>query len=86
VISYSLYLWQQVFLNRYSDQFAYRFPQNLVFVFVAAIFSYTVIERPFLRLKTRLAEGKHGAIERGLESLPVEDSAVSPELKAVGAA
>ena len=85
VISYSLYLWQQIFLNRFSDQFAYRFPQNLVFVFVAAIFSYTVIERPFLRLKTRLAEGKHGAIERGLENLAVEDSTVGAELKTAGA-
>lgn len=51
VISYSLYLWQQIFLQHDREGWAFRFPQNLVLAVAAAVTSYYVIERPFLALK-----------------------------------
>jgi peptidoglycan/LPS O-acetylase OafA/YrhL len=60
-ISYSLYLWQELFLNRYSPRSI--FPFNLLLAVAVALASYYVIERPALRtrpameqwLRTRLA-------------------------------
>lgn len=49
--SYSLYLWQQPFLNPHAEHWWTAFPQNLVFACLAALLSYRLIERPFLRLK-----------------------------------
>lgn len=54
VLSYSLYLWQQLFINRNSDQWVNAFPQNVAFATVAALLSYFVIERSFLGLRHRL--------------------------------
>jgi len=53
-MSYSIYLWQQPFLNRHSPSLLTRFPLNLVFLFACALASYYVIEKPFLRLRERL--------------------------------
>jgi peptidoglycan/LPS O-acetylase OafA/YrhL len=47
-LSYSLYLWQQIFLNRASSQWWTTFPQNMVLTFLTAIVSHYVVERPFL--------------------------------------
>jgi len=55
VMSYSLYLWQQLFLTSLNQTTSGRFPLNLACCFLAAFMSYTVIERPFLRLRHRLA-------------------------------
>ena len=52
-LSFSLYLWQQFFLNPYREHWTCRWPVNLGFVFAAALFSYWLIEKPFLRLKQR---------------------------------
>lgn len=54
LMSCSLYLWQQPFLNRHSDEWCARLPAGLVLTFAAALFSYHVIERPFLRWRPRL--------------------------------
>lgn len=54
VVSYSLYLWQQLFLDYQSKAWMDAFPQNLVFAFLAALASYFLIERPLLRLRRRL--------------------------------
>jgi peptidoglycan/LPS O-acetylase OafA/YrhL len=54
VISYSIYLWQQVFLNRYSDVLTSTFPLNIVLVFAAAVASFYLVERPFLRMRHRV--------------------------------
>jgi len=54
--SYSIYLWQQPFLAREQSVFWCRFPQNLGFALLAGFLSYQLIEKPFLRLKTRLTE------------------------------
>ncbi|HEV2304694.1 MAG TPA: hypothetical protein VGR93_04195 [Candidatus Acidoferrales bacterium] len=53
VLSYSLYLWQQPFLDRNVTSFFTAFPYNVVLAFSAALASYYLIEKPFLRLKKR---------------------------------
>ncbi|MFI5348836.1 MAG: acyltransferase family protein [Elusimicrobiota bacterium] len=54
VLSYSLYLWQQLFLNRQSAAWANAFPQNIVLAAGAALGSYFLIEMPLLKLRRRL--------------------------------
>ena len=56
VLSYSLYLWQQLFLNRYSEQWYTAFPQNIVLASLAAMASYLIVEQPMLRLRERLQQ------------------------------
>ncbi|HEX7838912.1 MAG TPA: acyltransferase [Kofleriaceae bacterium] len=51
--SYSLYLWQQVFLDPANHSVVATFPQNLVFVFAAGVVSYYAIEKPLLRMRER---------------------------------
>jgi peptidoglycan/LPS O-acetylase OafA/YrhL len=53
-LSYSLYIWQQLFLNAGSTYWINAFPQNLIFAFLAAAASYYLVESPVLRLRTRL--------------------------------
>lgn len=53
-LSYSLYLWQQPFLNRQSSAWANAFPQNLALAAAAALASYLLLEKPLLRLRHRL--------------------------------
>jgi len=52
-ISYSLYLWQQLFLIVHSDNWLLsrlqHFPANLIATFLCAVLSYYVVERPMLR-------------------------------------
>ena len=74
VLSYSLYLWQQLFLDRLSDSPYCAFPLNLVLVFGMALFSYLVIEAPFLRargaVERRFREKAGGAVLSKSMSLP----------------
>jgi peptidoglycan/LPS O-acetylase OafA/YrhL len=53
-LSYSIYLWQQLFLNRQSQQPANVFPLNLVLVALCAVISYYLIEKPALRFRQKL--------------------------------
>jgi peptidoglycan/LPS O-acetylase OafA/YrhL len=53
-LSYSLYLWQQPFLNRGSVTWAAAFPQNILIVALLALTSYYLVERPSLALRRRL--------------------------------
>ena len=53
-ISYSLYLWQQPFLNRASQAAIAQFPLNIILTIAAALASYYVIERPSLQLRRRI--------------------------------
>jgi peptidoglycan/LPS O-acetylase OafA/YrhL len=64
-LSYSLYIWQQLFLFlKVMPAFWFqRFPQNLAFVFLAAIASYYLIEKPFLNLKKRFSKIQHAPLE-----------------------
>src|SRR5579875_425218 len=57
VLSYSLYLWQMPFLDHRSGAWTNAFPQNLALVFLAALSSWFLIERPFLRLRSGLRRG-----------------------------
>jgi peptidoglycan/LPS O-acetylase OafA/YrhL len=54
VLSYSLYLWQQLFLNRNSTAWVNTFPQNLVFAVAAALASYYLLEKPLFKFRNRL--------------------------------
>ena len=56
VLSYSLYLWQQLFLNRSSDKLYCAFPMNIMLAFAFALASYLLVEAPFLRLRKALEE------------------------------
>ncbi|HKE48319.1 MAG TPA: acyltransferase [Rhodanobacteraceae bacterium] len=54
VLSYSLYLWQQPFLNRHLDTTPTSFPLNLALAFGCALLSYFLIERPLVGVRRRL--------------------------------
>lgn len=57
VLSYSIYLWQQFFMWALDGpvDWIHRFPQNIVLIFLAAMGSYHLIEKPFLRMKARFS-------------------------------
>jgi peptidoglycan/LPS O-acetylase OafA/YrhL len=76
-ISYSLYLWQQLF---FGDSFVSspprlaavrEWPINFVALLVCAIFSYYMVEKPFIRLghKLSLATGNSHGAKRSAQSL-----------------
>jgi peptidoglycan/LPS O-acetylase OafA/YrhL len=52
-LSYSLYLWQQLFLNRHSDLWIHQFPLNIGLALLAAMGCHYLIERPCLRFADR---------------------------------
>lgn len=52
MISYSLYLWQQLFIYADLGWFSV-LPLNIICFFGMALISYYFIERPFLKLKTK---------------------------------
>jgi peptidoglycan/LPS O-acetylase OafA/YrhL len=55
LLSYSIYLWQQPFLNPYCNQWYAQSPVNLICIAVLACGSYLLIERPILNLKNRIS-------------------------------
>jgi peptidoglycan/LPS O-acetylase OafA/YrhL len=55
LISYSLYLWQQPFLNMEVSSWITAFPVNLLAAFLAAAVSYYLVETPILNLRKRLS-------------------------------
>jgi peptidoglycan/LPS O-acetylase OafA/YrhL len=60
-LSYSLYLWQQPFLNKHLDSWITAFPVNLAIAIIAAVCSYYLVERPFLRMRRHFANGTPAA-------------------------
>lgn len=56
VLSYSLYLWQQPFLNPRSHAMFNQFPLSLAASFACAYISYRVIEKPLLNLRASLEQ------------------------------
>lgn len=66
-ISYSLYLWQQMFLNRGSSSLWATFPQNLVLSILLATASYHLVEQPFLKLRERWTQSRR---PRPAEAVP----------------
>ncbi|MHA7303573.1 acyltransferase family protein [Pseudarthrobacter sp. MDT1-22] len=63
VISFSLYLWQQLFLTDLMPQPFSNPLLGIPLAFGAACFSYWCVEKPFLRLKNRFHTG--AAFESG---------------------
>jgi len=61
VASYSLYLWQQLFLCRYHTSWFTTFPVNIGLAFAAATVSYHLVEKPILRLRERLEKKMRSA-------------------------
>ena len=53
VLSYSLYLWQQLFLNHYATGWMCAFPWNVILALGAAYLSYALVERPVLDLRRK---------------------------------
>lgn len=54
VLSYSIYIWQTFFIHGVDPHWVHGFPQCLVFIAAAALFSYNCIEMPSLRLRKRM--------------------------------
>ena len=52
LLSYSIYLWQQIFISGSTNWFN-QFPANLMCIALVALSSYYLIEKPFLKLKSR---------------------------------
>ena len=53
-LSYSLYLWQQLFIDRSGGLWMNSFPQNAVLAVVAALASFYLVERPLQGLRRGL--------------------------------
>jgi peptidoglycan/LPS O-acetylase OafA/YrhL len=61
--SYSLYLWQQPFLNRYYHSILQTFPASVACAVACAAASYRFIELPFNRLRGRFRAGTDHAAD-----------------------
>src|SRR5262249_29156345 len=60
VVSYSLYIWQQPFLNPYVSATWTRFPLSMLAVAACAVISYRWIEQPSLAWRKKM-DGRFGA-------------------------
>jgi peptidoglycan/LPS O-acetylase OafA/YrhL len=69
VLSYSLYLWQQVFLNRTGQNEWNHFPVNLLAAMACGLLSYFLIERPSLAWRETLEQRWLG-VRRALPASP----------------
>lgn len=58
LISFSLYLWQQLFINEKTVPILRHVPMCLICSFMIAEFSYWFVERPFLRARERWTKGR----------------------------
>ena len=75
VLSYSIYLWQTLFLHVsnvsvFSASPIGKFPLNWLGFMVAATFSYYIIEQPSLRLRTRILKRLHRNQQKSRLSRP----------------
>jgi peptidoglycan/LPS O-acetylase OafA/YrhL len=81
-ISYSLYLWQQIFLDRGSSSLWTAFPQNLVLSILLATASYHWIEQPFLKVRERWTKVRQPhLVDAGNTPLPLQISAPLPAVR-----
>jgi len=72
-ISYSLYLWQQIFLVPGGQAWIFRFPINLILVSCCALISYYLIERPSLRIR-QVLRSENANQSQGNNSAPAQNS------------
>ena len=56
-LSYSIYIWQQIFCFKSPLGWLGHFPQNLIATLVMSCLSYYLIEQPFARIRKRLPAG-----------------------------
>ncbi len=68
-LSYSLYLWQEPFLNSWVQDWYASWPINIVLAFGFAIFSYYAIEKPFLMMRKKFTAQVDNASEVRLNAL-----------------
>jgi peptidoglycan/LPS O-acetylase OafA/YrhL len=71
LISYSLYIWQQLFLTTNNTSFSGLFPWNIVCAFGAAELSYYLLEKPFLRWRKHFSNVPDNAAHLR-ENLPLQ--------------
>lgn len=57
-MSYSLYLWQEPFLNSWVTNWYASWPTNVLITIVCACFSYYLVEKPVMRLRGRMVAPK----------------------------
>jgi peptidoglycan/LPS O-acetylase OafA/YrhL len=69
-ISYSVYLWQQVFLTTENTTFFGKWPINLVAALLTGWMSYRYVELPFVRLKDKYFHSRKKA-EAPLPAMPI---------------
>jgi peptidoglycan/LPS O-acetylase OafA/YrhL len=53
-LSYSLYLWQQIFMNHFGTNVVQSFPLNVALSFCCSLASYYLIELPMMGMRRRL--------------------------------
>lgn len=56
VLSYSLYVWQQLFIDRESSAWISAFPENLILAITIALASYFLLEQPLMKLREKLRQ------------------------------
>lgn len=71
-ISYSLYLWQQPFINRHASLWMNHLPQSVILAFAAAVASYRLVERPVLAWRDRARRDPLRALEETASRRPAE--------------
>ena len=62
LMSYSLYLWQQPFLNRRSNAWISAFPANVLLTFACALLSYYLLEKPLMRMRKRFSRTEKSGV------------------------
>lgn len=78
-ISFSLYLWQQLFLVPANEDLFMHPLLALFATFTAAVFSYFFIERPILKFKKRFEMGRFHAVDAIVGVVDSADGATIPE-------
>ena len=77
VLSYSLYIWQQMFFSTHLGWFS-GFPQNLALIFIVANISYYGVEKPLLKLKDKFHTKRSGGSKRLASVAPFPGSTRIP--------
>jgi peptidoglycan/LPS O-acetylase OafA/YrhL len=73
VLSYSLYLWQQPFLDRTQNHLWTSFPLNIGLAVGCAYLSYRLVEQPMLRFKVASTRRNKIREKSALSEMPVEE-------------
>lgn len=80
VISYSLYLWQQLFLTDMLRSRLGNFPVNLIAAFLAAELSWRLVEQPAMRLRQRFSSWQSSTAEspaKAVAILPTDSAEIA---------